>query len=551
MRRRDNTTVAEQPFGGRLPLLLLALALGLALAAGVVSGGQGRTAHAGAVPPICIRGIPGELGTAGPPICPPIDPCAPLGPVGIFDVAGGIGLPPECNPVVITPGTLTVTKVVSGGPAAPSDFGFVVTAGAAPVSGVQSPAAGTDSTSFQIAFNAVVSVEEVTTAANYVADESNCTNISVGLGLDVACTITNTYVPPPGSLTIVKATSEPTTETFDFTSSLGNFTLGNTGSQFFGELGPGSYSVTESALPTGWILQSAVCDRADAGTLVQNTLTVNLGLGEDVTCTFTNQAPAAETPPVSDPNPPIVDTSNPAIDLETTLNEQNSGATLATFDAGLRSAQALQVAAGSTIFWTFRVENTGDVVLTNVFVTNDAGTPTDPSDDLLIVSGLSLTPGQVIIRTVDHVALLGSQTTTSSAFGTGGSTPQTVSDFVVVTYEGVTGSGGAAGGAAGGAGDGDSGGDAGTTPDAPAALPNAGSGGIAGFGSDAWDLLLAVPLIVVSVAYWSRRRRSPGRSSHAGAATARRQSGAIATTVAPEDSAATVARRLRYRPPRW
>lgn len=302
----------------------------------------------------------------------------------------------------------------------------------------------------------------MTLAPNYVESASTCVNIAVGLGVHTSCTITNTFVAPPASLTIHKVTTEPTTETFNFTSTLGNFALGNGDSESFAALAPGSYAVTESSLPTGWVLQGATCDGADPGTLVQNTLTVALGSGDDVTCTFTNQAPAAETPPVSDPGPQP--TGNPDIDLDAGVSGQNSGASLASVDAGLRSAQALQVLAGSTIFWTFRVENTGDVVLTNVFVTHDAGTPADLTDDILVVSGLTLTPGQVIVRTLPAIAVSGDLTATNTAFGSGGGgIVRTVSDSVVVTYEGVL----------------DIAAPAPPTPTAPSALPNTGSGGLA------------------------------------------------------------------------
>ncbi|UWQ93699.1 hypothetical protein K3727_21740 (plasmid) [Rhodobacteraceae bacterium M382] len=47
------------------------------------------------------------------------------------------------------------------------------------------------------------------------------------------------------------------------------------------------------------------------------------------------------------------------------------------------------VVAGDTVTWTYLVENTGTTALTNVVLTDDAGTPTDPSDDFdpVFVSG--------------------------------------------------------------------------------------------------------------------------------------------------------------------
>lgn len=454
MHRRTSGSVAVPSLARRrlLPLLLLGLAM-----FALITLGQTSTAHAGTSSSVTQSPCPG---TGAAPNCPP---------------------PPPDTP----PGSLTVTKVVVGGPAVPSDFSFVVTVGGAPVSGVQSPPLGFDSTSFLIAFNAIATVEEVASPPNYTQTASTCVNIALGLGLDLACTITNTFVPAPGSLTVHKVTTEPTPETFNFTSALGNFTLGNGDSQSFAALAAGAYAITESSLPAGWVLQGAVCTGSDPGTLLLDTLTVNLASGEDIICTFTNQAPVPDTPPVSDPVTPPAD--NPAIDLEADVSGQNNGASLAALD-GLRSAQTLQVTSGSAIFWTFRVENIGDVVLNDVLVTHDAGTPNDLTDDVIVLSGLTLTPGQVVVRTLPGVAITGVLTADNVAFGTGGVPARTVSDADPATYEGIlaqviT-----------------------DPPDAPAALPNTGSGGLAGTQpAGGWVLLLVVGPLAASAVVWSRR----------------------------------------------
>ena len=128
-------------------LLASALLLGLLLlTAGTLTGGQ-RSVHAGITcsPPNILIG----------------NTCNP---------------PPNANPA-----SLIVTKVVVGGPAVPSDFGFTVTIGGVPVTGEQHPAPGA-STTFVLLFNATVTVEETTTQPNYVVDNSNCVNVLVSLG---------------------------------------------------------------------------------------------------------------------------------------------------------------------------------------------------------------------------------------------------------------------------------------------------------------------------------------------------------------------------------
>jgi hypothetical protein len=69
----------------------------------------------------------------------------------------------------------------------------------------------------------------------------------------------------PGQITIVKATTAPSGQSFAFTSAtLGNFSLANGESSTFGDLGAGTYSVTE-AVPASWRIASIVCDDPSGG----------------------------------------------------------------------------------------------------------------------------------------------------------------------------------------------------------------------------------------------------------------------------------------------
>ena len=78
----------------------------------------------------------------------------------------------------------------------------------------------------------------------------------------------------------------------------------------------------------------------------------------DVKSDFTNVATVKGTPPVgpdvTDNDPSSVDVINPRIDIR----------------KNAEGADSQQVVSGGTVTWTIRVENTGDVTLTNVVVTD-------------------------------------------------------------------------------------------------------------------------------------------------------------------------------------
>jgi len=85
-----------------------------------------------------------------------------------------------------------------------------------------------------------------------------------------------------GEIIVEKFTNpagDPTT--FDFTATWGTFTLGDGDSTTSGRVAPGTYSVSEAAVP-GWALTSAVCDDGSSPSAI------DLQIGELVTCTFTN-----------------------------------------------------------------------------------------------------------------------------------------------------------------------------------------------------------------------------------------------------------------------
>lgn len=108
------------------------------------------------------------------------------------------------------------------------------------------------------------------------------------------------------TLRVVKATNPAgSTATFAFAGPDGSFSLSDAGVKEW-TVAPGSYQVTEQAT-AGWSLSGIACDDADS-TTAGSTATANVGVGETVTCTFTNaqvisgltqgagQSPAAITP---------------------------------------------------------------------------------------------------------------------------------------------------------------------------------------------------------------------------------------------------------------
>ncbi|MDH5363897.1 MAG: DUF11 domain-containing protein, partial [Dehalococcoidia bacterium] len=130
-----------------------------------------------------------------------------------------------------------------------------------------------------------------------------CTNITDGVtinlasGDDVICTFNNTQL---GSITIEKQTLPDGGTGFGFTSNIeapNSFSLNDDQTMTFTNVLPGTYTITESSLPTDWDLTNISCSgSADVkiGTdsdfdLGDTGVTIDLGPGESATCTFTNE----------------------------------------------------------------------------------------------------------------------------------------------------------------------------------------------------------------------------------------------------------------------
>jgi hypothetical protein len=110
-------------------------------------------------------------------------------------------------------------------------------------------------------------------------------NPTLGLS-SVTCFFNNTR---QSSITVVKKTlGGDSTFQFSGPSPFAIATQGGTGQKVFADLIPGTYTVSE-IVPPGWILSDASCTDPTGNTAVLGgTATIELGAGEDVTCTYTD-----------------------------------------------------------------------------------------------------------------------------------------------------------------------------------------------------------------------------------------------------------------------
>ncbi len=184
----------------------------------------------------------------------------------------------------IVPATLTVVKEVVGVVPA-TDWSFSGDLGA-----FMLPAAGGQQVFDSLALGEYTVTE--TAVAGYETSVS-CTDgssgtasvtVDLGSGADVTCTFSNSEI-VPATLTIVKeVTGAVPSSAWSFTGDLGTFTLPAAGGQqVFGSLALGEYTVTETAV-AGYET-SVSCTDGSSGTA---SVTVDLGSGADVTCTFVN-----------------------------------------------------------------------------------------------------------------------------------------------------------------------------------------------------------------------------------------------------------------------
>ncbi len=121
------------------------------------------------------------------------------------------------------------------------------------------------------------------------SDGSAYTNIDLAAGETVTCTFMNIQ---QGKI-IINKHAEGGATGFNFTGSLGDFTLDDGGSKSAINLSPGSYSVTE-AVHVDYRLSGLTCVDSDSGgqdssgDVAARTANIKLDAGEIVSCNFTN-----------------------------------------------------------------------------------------------------------------------------------------------------------------------------------------------------------------------------------------------------------------------
>lgn len=166
----------------------------------------------------------------------------------------------------------------------------------------------------------VTEVEDPDYTATY---EGDCTNIDIAALQQKVCTITNTYVPPAATLTLVKNvvnTEDGDAMATDWTlTATGPETISGAGGAAATIVVPGTYTLTESAGPARYTPSAWVC----TGKTVTNNQ-VELVNGDNVTCTITN----TYVPPLK---------ASITV-VKTVADLFNGGATTASFDYFVTSA---------------------------------------------------------------------------------------------------------------------------------------------------------------------------------------------------------------------
>ncbi|TDT16750.1 putative repeat protein (TIGR01451 family) [Ilumatobacter fluminis] len=101
-----------------------------------------------------------------------------------------------------------------------------------------------------------------------------------------------------------------------------------------------------------------------------------------------------DNPSADNPNDLTIDLGlwrpDPSISIEKATNAIDVDAPTAADDAD--SPTGKYIPEGEDVVWSYVVTNTGNTVLENVVVTDDAGTPADPSDDLSTTAGTITCP---------------------------------------------------------------------------------------------------------------------------------------------------------------
>lgn len=117
--------------------------------------------------------------------------------------------------------------------------------------------------------------------------------INVNVGPSGTSNFTLCNARDTGTITIIKDAQPDSSQSFDFTGNLGNFSLiddgtGTQNSHTFSKLETGTYTITEPNV-NGWDLTDVSCDSENADTHNRNAV-INLAKDDNIICTFTNES---------------------------------------------------------------------------------------------------------------------------------------------------------------------------------------------------------------------------------------------------------------------
>jgi hypothetical protein len=270
--------------------------------------------------------------------------------VQIFDPfrCGGRFTAAKSAPYSVTtpgqPGEINVTKIVAGDGDGTFDFTF-------------DPAGDPPAVDFDLGAGDTRAFEDLT-AGTYVITETDETGfdltgitcnqgasvvtaldagtvtITLDPGENVSCTYTNQaeeviVIPPaPGEINVTKIVAGDGDGTFDFTFDPAgdppavDFDLGAGDTRAFEDLTAGTYVITETD-ETGFDLTGITCNQGASvvTALDAGTVTITLDPGENVSCTYTNQAEVDPIDPV-DPVPPTTNPPATTTDVVSTVVQQ-------------------------------------------------------------------------------------------------------------------------------------------------------------------------------------------------------------------------------------
>lgn len=280
------------------------------------------------------------------------------------------------------PATLRIVKQVvnnNGGTAAASDFTMHVKLAGVDVSGSPAAGAGSPGTSYSLAAGTYNVSEDANTqyGASFSGDCDASGNVTLALGEDKTCTITNDDL--PASINVVKTVINDNGRTkvaSDFPLFVSGTAVTSGATNIFA---PGTYAVTETVDSDYVRTFSGDCDASG---------NLNLALGDNKFCVVTNDdiAPPVVVPPV----PPLIE----VVKVPSPLN--------------------LPSGPGS-VTYTYTLRNIGTVTAANITIIDDTCSP------LALISGDTNSNAQLEISetwTYACTAVL-SQTHTNNVVATG------------------------------------------------------------------------------------------------------------------------------------